>query len=206
MNLRRRSLLIAAFVFAVLPPPPVIHALQASMALQMLVQIPLLIAAGYLLRAAVPQRLASVIAAWNLNGISGMLLASFATAFWMLPRTLDAAASDPLFTLVKFVTVPLLIGLPMGLSWPRMNFVVRGVFLMELIAMFFRVGWLYLISPVRLCNNYLLDDQQRTGQYMLMIGGAILLWAAIKLLWGHFDLSPDHEQPAPARRHHPADH
>lgn len=206
MSLRLRSLLTAAFVFAVLLPPPVIHALQARMAAQMLVQIPLLIAAGYLLRTAMPQRLASAIAAWNLNGISGMLLASFATAFWMLPRTLDAAASDPLFTLAKFVTVPLLIGLPMGLSWPRMNFVVRGVFLMELIAMFFRVGWLYLISPVRLCNNYLMDDQQRTGQYMLMIGGAILLWAAIKLLWGHFDLSPGHKQPASARRHHPADH
>ncbi|MBU6470291.1 MAG: hypothetical protein KGL00_01415 [Gammaproteobacteria bacterium] len=69
----------------------------------------------------------------------GLLFATFVTAFWMLPRVLDAAASEPLLT-----------GLPMGLSWPRMNFVVRGVFLMELIAVFFRFGWLYLISPVRL--------------------------------------------------------
>lgn len=71
--------------------------------------------------------------------------------------------------------------------------------------MFFRVGWLYLISPVRLCNNYLLDGKQHTGQYMLMIGAVILLWVAIKLLWGHFDMSPDHEQAASVRRHHPAE-
>lgn len=161
------------------------------MAAQMLVQIPLLIAAGYLLRAAVPQRPSVAIAAWNLNGISGLALSTLAAAFWMLPRSLDAAASEPLFTLAKFVCVPVLIGLPMGLSWPRMNFVVRGVFLVELIAMFFRLGWLYLISPIRLCNNYLLGDQQQSGRYMLMIGAAILLWVAVKLLWGHFDLTPD---------------
>ena len=211
ISVRQRSMLIAAVIFAILLPPPVMHALQARMAAQMLVQIPLLIAVGYWLRAAVPQRLAAAIAAWNLNGLSGLLLATFAAAFWMLPRSLDAAATEPLFTLAKFVSVPLLIGLPMGLSWPRMNFVVRGVFLLELIAMFFRLGWLYLISPIRLCNNYLLDDQQHTGQYMLMIGGTVLLWVAIKLLWGHFDLPSDHPQAAPVRRfhthdsHHPAD-
>ena len=211
ISVRQRSALIAAVIFAVLLLPPVIQALQARMAMQMLVQIPLLIAVGYLLCAALPQRLATAIAAWNLNGISGMLLATFTTAFWMLPRSLDAAASEPLFIFAKFVSVPLLIGLPMGLSWPRMNFVVRGVFLMELIAMFFRFGWLYLISPVRLCNNYLLDDQQRTGQFMLMIGAAILVWVAFKLLWGHFNLSPDSQRIAsiPARSapdtHRPAD-
>lgn len=210
-SIRHRSLVVAAFIFAVLLLPPVMQALQGSMTTQMLVQIPLLIAVGYLLRAAVPQRLAAAISAWNLNGISGMLLATFTTAFWMLPRLLDAAASEPLFTLAKFVSVPLLIGLPMGLSWPRMNFVVRGVFLMELIAMFFRFGWLYLISPVRLCNNYLLDDQQRTGQFMLLIGATILVWAAFKLLWGHFNWSPDNQRIAsiPARSapdtHRPAD-
>jgi hypothetical protein len=83
--------------------------------------------------------------------------------------------------------VPLLIGLPLGLGWPRMGFVVRGVFLLELIATFFRLGWLYLVSPLRLCNNYLLDDQQRAGQYMLVIGGVILACVMAKLLWGRFN-------------------
>jgi hypothetical protein len=105
----------------------------------------------------------------------------------MLPRSLDAAVSEPWMALAKFTSVPLLIGLPLGLGWPRMGFVVRGVFLLELIATFFRLGWLYLVSPLRLCNNYLLDDQQRAGQYMLVIGGVILACVMAKLLWGRFN-------------------
>lgn len=197
---QRRAALIAAVMYAVLWLPPVNHALVARMAVQMLVQTPLLIAVGYLLRSALPQRLVAAIGSWNRNGISGLILVSFATAYWMLPRTLDAAATEPLFTAAKFITVPLLIGLPLGLSWPRMNFVVRGVLIMELIAMFFRLGWLYLISPLRLCNNYLLDDQQRTGEYLLIIGAAILVWVAFKLLWGDIDVPLDDKQSPSARR------
>jgi hypothetical protein len=107
----------------------------------------------------------------------------------MLPRSLDAAISHPLVAAAKYLTVPLLIGLPFGVSWSRMGFVVRGVFLMEFVATFFRLGWLYLISPIRLCNNYALNDQQRLGGYMLAIGGGLLLWLVWKLLWGSFESS-----------------
>jgi hypothetical protein len=157
------------------------------MTLQMLVQLPLLIGVGYLLREAVPEALAGVIARWNEHGISGLVLASLAGMLWMLPRSLDAAVSLPWMALTKFASAPLLIGLPLGLSWPQMGFVVRGVFLLELIATFFRLGWLYLVSPLRLCNNYLLDDQQRAGQYMLVIGSVILAGVMAKLLWGRFN-------------------
>jgi hypothetical protein len=105
----------------------------------------------------------------------------------MLPRSLDAAVTERWVEAAKFTSVPLLIGLPFGLSWPRMDFVVRGVFLAELIASFFRLGWLYLVSPVRLCNNYLLGDQQRLGAYMVSIGVAMLIVMAGMLLWGRFD-------------------
>ena len=67
-----------------------------------------------------------------------------------------------------------------------MNFIVKGVLLVEFIATFFRLGWLYMTSPTRLCSNYLIDDQQRLGQYMLIIGCALLVWIAGKLLWGRF--------------------
>jgi len=53
----------------------------------------------------------------------------------------------------------------------------------------FRLGWLYLVSPVRLCNNYLIDDQQRLGQILIAAGAMLLLWIAWKLLWGRFDLT-----------------
>ena len=177
----------AAVLFAALLLPPVRAWLEASMTLQMLVQIPLLIGVGYVLAGALPERLDASIARWNHHGITSLVLASLAGMLWMLPRSLDAAVSEPWMALAKFTSVPLLIGLPLGLGWPRMGFVVRGVFLLELIATFFRLGWLYLVSPLRLCNNYLLDDQQRAGQYMLVIGGVILACVMAKLLWGRFN-------------------
>ena len=164
-------------------------ALESSMTAQMLLQLPLLAAIGGVSAQALSERWRTLIDRWNHLGISGLVLASAAGAFWMLPRMLDASVSEPWAAALKFVSVPLLIGVPFALSWPRMNFIVRGVFLLELIATFFRLGWLYLIAPERLCNLYLLDDQQRLGQAMLMIGAALLIGVAGKLVWGRFDAS-----------------
>jgi hypothetical protein len=109
--------------------------------------------------------------------------------------------AEPLVAVAKYLSVPLLVGLPFALGWPRMGFIVKGVFLVELIATFFRLGWLYLIWPERLCNTYLLEDQQRLGQYMLLIGAALFLGVAGKLLWGSFDSisGPREVPPTPAR-------
>ncbi|EAR21315.1 hypothetical protein [Nitrococcus mobilis] len=177
----------ATLLFLVLLMPPVKQALEASLTAQVLVQIPLLIAVGWLLRAAVPERILARTENWNYRGIAGLVLATLTAAYWMLPRVLDAATTVPLLAVAKYLSAPLLIGLPFALSWPRMGFIVRGVLLAELIATCFRLGWLYLASPVRLCNNYLLNDQQRLGECMLAIGSGLLFWLAWKLLWGRFD-------------------
>jgi len=177
----------AALLFLVLLAPPVKRALEASMTAQMLLQIPLLVAVGVFIARLLPIRATRVIADWNYRGIGGLVLATMTSMFWMLPRTLDAAVTDPLVAVAKYASAPLLIGLPLALSWPRMGFIVRGVFLVECIATFFRLGWLYLISPDRLCNLYLLDDQQRLGQLLLLIGAALFIAIAWKLVWGRFD-------------------
>jgi hypothetical protein len=158
--------------------------LDARMTLQMLLQIPLLIAVGGLLGRSLSPRWRARIAPWNKSGVSGLVLASLALMYWMLPRALDAAATGWLMDTAKHLSLALLAGVPLALSWPGAGFVVRGVFLLELVASCFRLGWLYLISPVRLCNNYGLDDQQRLGQYLLVLGAALFIWIAYKLLWG----------------------
>ena len=177
----------AALLVLVLLAPPVRHGLEATMTAQMLVQLPLLAAAGWLLSGAVPPRVLARVGRWSHRSFTGLVLVTVTAAFWMLPRSLDAATSQPLIVAAKYLSVPLLIGLPFGVSWPRMGFVVRGVFLVEFVASFFRLGWLYLISPIRLCNNYALNDQQRLGGSMLAIGGGLLVWLAWKLLWGRFE-------------------
>lgn len=179
--------LAAGLLLLVLLVPIVKDALEASMTMQMLVQIPLLVLVGLQLLPALPVRIAAAISRWNHGGITGLLLVTFVGAFWMLPRSLDAAVTEPAMAMAKHLTVPFLIGLPLALSWPRAGFIVRGVFLSELIATCFRLGWLYLTSPTRLCTNYLIDDQQRLGEYLLVAGGVLLAWLAWKLLWGHFN-------------------
>ncbi|MEO6030572.1 MAG: hypothetical protein ABIP61_01515 [Burkholderiaceae bacterium] len=189
---------LAALALLVLLAPPVRHALESSMTAQMLLQVPLLIGVGVLLARALPPAVVARLAPWNQLGITGLVLASVASALWMLPRALDASVTEPLVATAKYLSLPLLVGLPFALSWPRMNFIVRGVFLLELMATFFRLGWLYLISPERLCNLYLLDDQQRLGQYMLVIGAVLFLGVACKLLWGRFDIPAEAASPPPA--------
>ncbi|MGH8291284.1 MAG: hypothetical protein ACREV7_20175 [Steroidobacteraceae bacterium] len=189
-GIRRLGPKIATILFLVLLLPPLRQALEATMTAQMLLQIPLLVAVGYLSRDALPERLSTPIGRWNHHGIAGLVLATLAGACWMLPRSLDAAVTEPWVAAAKFISVPLLIGLPFGLSWPRMGFVLRGVFLLEFIASFFRLGWLYRVSPVRLCSNYLLSDQERLGSSMLAIGTALLIGIACILLWGRFDSLP----------------
>ncbi|OOG55170.1 hypothetical protein B0E47_10270 [Rhodanobacter sp. B05] len=182
-----RLCLVGAMLWAALAIPAVRHVLESTMTLQMLIQIPLLALAGGWLAQGAPGWLVRRLHAWNHRGISGLLLASLTGMVWMLPLAMDAALDDPQVRLAKFLSVPLLIGAPIALSWPRAGFVVRGVVLVELIATMMRLGWLYLISPIRLCSNYLLDDQQRLGKILLVAGFAILLVLVWKLVWGHVD-------------------
>lgn len=184
-------------LWLVLALPPVRHGLEATMALQMLVQIPLLALTGWWLYLRMSGGIRDSVATWNQNGVSGIVLVSLTAMVWMLPRSMDAALEAPWIETAKFFSVPLLIGLPLAASWPRAGFVARGVFLAEVIATTFRLGWLYLISPERLCSNYPLGDQQWLGRILLGVGVAICLRVAWKLLWGHFDSS---SKPLPAQR------
>lgn len=175
---------VGVLLWGVLAIPSTRHLFESSMLLQMLAQLPLLAVAGWLCAPCTPGWLARVLERWNGRGISGLLLASLTGVVWMLPRATDASLVDPQITLAKFLSVPLLIGAPVALSWPKAGFVVRGVVLTEVIATTVRLGWLFLISPDRLCSNYLLDDQQRLGKSLLVIGFAMLLVLIWRLMWG----------------------
>jgi hypothetical protein len=149
--------------------PPLRRLLEASMVGHMLLQIPLLVVAGALLASCLPTALRRHLDAFNANGFPGILAAGFVTSYWMLPRALDAALSDPLMELAKFCSLPLLVGLPLALSWPRLGPIGRGFVLANAISMIAVVGWLYRESPVRLCSWYLTDQQVLLGDGLLLL-------------------------------------
>ncbi|PKP78266.1 MAG: hypothetical protein CVT81_05205 [Alphaproteobacteria bacterium HGW-Alphaproteobacteria-3] len=175
------ALIAAAWVFrAPLEADPVTH---------ILVQLPLLALAGALLPGA-----RGTGGAWNRGGWAMILTAIFAMAFWMLPRSIDAAVSDPAVAASKFLSLPLLVGLPLRLGWPRAHPLLRGFLKAQALAMLGVLAFLYTHAPVRLCNAYLAEDQVRLGTGFLATALALaVLWVA--------PLLGAQGAAAPARRH-----
>ncbi len=175
-------MIFGLLLYAVLCMPPVAAGLEGSMLGHMLVQIPVLgLAGGLVARAAAGGRPA-VLAGFNAGGFPGLLVAVFAAAVWMLPRMLDAALQSPLTEAAKFATVPLFVGAPLALSWPLLPTVARGFVWANLISHSAVLGWLYSVSPNRLCTRYLLDQQATLGAALLIVAAALaigLAWRAI---------------------------
>lgn len=186
---RRTGVLFGAFLWVALCLPPVRQVLESRMSWHMLVEIPLLIVCGMALAAVLPESIERRTRPWDAGGINGLLLASSVWMIWMLPIALDAAIDQPLIAAIKFAGLPLLVGIPLRMSWPRAGFIVRALFLIELIATLFRAGWLYVASPERLCSSYLIGDQQLTGELLLWLGAAVLLAAIAALFLGNFEAS-----------------
>ncbi|MEM7408817.1 MAG: hypothetical protein AAF430_01110 [Myxococcota bacterium] len=104
---------------------------------------------------------------------SALLVALFAAAIWMLPRMLDAALENPVVGVLKCVTIPLLVGLPLGWSWPRLSGVTRAFVWSNAVSMLVTLGWLYKAAPVRVCNYYLVAEQDQVGAAYLVLAVVI---------------------------------
>ena len=165
--------LIAAAIVAILALPPVRAALESVMILHMLVQIPLLAVAGGIGAVALPRRWRDQLAPWNRIGLTGTLLALVVSTWWMVPRALDGALSSGGMELLKFLTVPLLVGAPVALSWRELPFVGKGFVLANVLPMWAVVGWMYVVAPVRVCNYYLVDQQVSAGYGLMAFSMAV---------------------------------
>ena len=151
--------------------------LERDMASHMAVQLPLLVGIGFVLATVLRQREPHWLADADWLGIPGLLLVVFATSFWMLPRMLDGAVADSLLDLAKFLSLPLLAGLPLGLSWRRMPGLGRAFIWANFIPKLGAIGGLYLAAPTRLCAYYRLDQQAAAGWALIAIAVALgTLW------------------------------
>ena len=162
----------------VLAWPPLRQALEASMWRHMVLQFPLLMAAGALLAAALPPRARGAAARWNAHGIAGLVGVAGVLAVLMVPRALDLALRDGATEAAKCAAL-VLAGAALRLSWRAAGLVVQGFFLGNMLPMTAVVGQLYIDAPLRLCNAYLLDDQARLGQWLIALAVLLALgWLA----------------------------
>jgi len=175
---------IGIALIALLALPVCRSLLESSLINHMLIQIPLLALAGWLIGRGM---FSSLFQKWNERGIPGLLIAIFAMLFWMIPRWLDTALSEPLWEVIKFITTPLLIGVPLAISWPRMSSFTRAVVWTNAISMLVVVGWLYVAAPIRVCNNYLVNQQESFGYTAMMVAlGIALYWVGV-VFFGKWD-------------------
>jgi len=158
--------------------------LESSLINHMLIQIPLLALSGWMIGKG---SFFSLFKRWNDRGVPGLLIAVFAMFFWMIPRWLDAALSEPLWEMIKFITVPLFIGIPLGISWPRLSSFSRAVVWTNAISMLVVIGWLYVAAPVRVCNNYLVNQQEAFGYTAMMVALGIAVYWVGRVFFGNWD-------------------
>src|SRR5687768_2020434 len=158
--------------------------MEASMSRHMLVQMPLLVVIGIVACRLLSTHWQNSVLAHVGGSIPCVVVALFASSYWMLPRALDAALNDPLAEMAKFLSLPLLVGFPLVLAWRRLTLIGRGFVWTNFISMLAVLGWLYIVAPVRVCNSYLVNDQESAGWYMVIISVLIFLWWLGTLLVG----------------------
>ncbi len=171
-----RQALAGAALVALLCLPALRHALEAGMWRHMVLQFPLLLAAGALLAGGLPARARVAVARCNAMGIAGLLGVALVLTVSMVPRVLDLALLRPEVEAAKLAAL-VAAGAALRLSWRPAGLVLQFFFLGNVLPMMTVVGTLYVESPLRLCNAYLLDDQVRLGEWL--IGAA----AAVAVMW-----------------------
>lgn len=168
-------------LYAILLIPPLVKYFESIMILHMLVQLPLLLLAGWLIGQAGNHKFQTFFAAWNSNGVPGILLLIFITMFWMLPRTLDEALTISSMEVFKFISLPVA-GFCLQDSWKKLQVLGKSFIFLNYLSMFGLMGWFYIDSPIQICNNYLEGQQKALGWGFL----AITVWMVLFLLQAVF--------------------
>jgi hypothetical protein len=174
--LKPLTLLLTALALS-LSLPPLRVLIEQSMVWHMLVQMPLLVAAGACAAAAWPQATGGRWARINRYGLTGFMLAQCITAYWMIPALVDRAVVMPGADAAKLVTL-WLAGAALRQGYVQAPLAVQLFFLGYGLPMLAWLGFHLASTQVRLCNAYSLESQLRTGQGLVVLALVLgLVWA-----------------------------
>lgn len=162
-------------LYIIMAFPTIVNYLESIMIVHMLIQLPLLILTGWLLGSFIITKGISFFSKWNENGIPGIIIFVFVTTYWMFPRAMDEALTLWTVELLKFISLPL-VGILLKDSWPKIKVIGKSFVFLNYLSMFALMGWLYVDSPIQLCNNYLETEQKLLGGGFLLITGLMLLY------------------------------
>lgn len=158
-----KQFIYGLLLLLILSLPPVANLMESVMIIHMHMQMPLLIFTGFLMARFFQLRYSHFFEKWNHNGTPGILLFSIVVIYWTLPRSMDEALTIQSMEVFKFISLPLLAGIPLRDSWKKLNPIWKNIIFDFFIIVFFGMGWLYIDSPVQLCNNYLIIEQITLG-------------------------------------------
>ncbi|MEM5428808.1 hypothetical protein [Cupriavidus oxalaticus] len=167
---------------AILLIAPVRETLEASMALQMLVEVPILSACGFAASAMLARRhreRPATEAVMRL-GLAPLLGASLCLMFWMVPLALDLARLDAGVNGARYVSL-MLAGVSAEHGLRRAPAAVLLFFGGNLIWTLATVGMLFHDADSRLCANYLLPDQRLAGTGLIVYAVAVTVGLALYL-------------------------
>ncbi|NYT58997.1 hypothetical protein H0A65_08690 [Alcaligenaceae bacterium] len=172
------ALLVLAMVFNA--------ALTRSMAMHMLMHIPLILFAGMAAGAALCSSLWVRVGFWkkagriwakyNEHGVPGLLLGILVSSYWMIPKSLDDVLLLQTAAFGKYAGL-FITGMVLFDALRRANSVVTLFFLGNFSWMMAVVGLVYQEDTSRLCNAYLLGDQEMAGK------GLVILAVAVPVAW-----------------------
>lgn len=186
--MRQFSYGLILFLFLILPP--VAHVLESIMIMHMHMQMPLLLFSGFLMGHLLRTRFPGFFAKWNHNGIPGIVLFSIIFLYWMIPRTMDEALTNPAVEWFKFITLPFLAGIPLRDSWKKIGKLGHHILFVLFTLLCLGMGYLYVNVPVQLCNNYLLIEQ-------IALGWGFLTMAICMILYLIYSFFTDSDSAAP---------
>jgi len=179
----RGALALTVLVMSVaLSLPPGRLLIEQSMVWHMAVQVPLLMAAGWLSMGAMSQAAAwRWTADWNRYGLTGLLAAQVIFAYWMLPSAIDRAVVSPLADALKVTTLLACGALLQNSVW-RAPVVLQLFIVGSAVPMTVWLGVYFATADRRLCNAYTLASQTAAGVGIAVWGVAVATaWVVVVL-------------------------
>jgi len=174
--------LFACICIVFLAMPFMREMLERYMLSHMLIQLPLLALCGIWIGIYIDKKYRIHIP--YSQALPLLIVALFTAMFWMLPRALDSSLEHGGYFIAKFLTLPLLLGMPLAFAIKNIGPITKAFFITNILSMLVVLAWLYIEAPVRLCNYYLIDEQKILGVCLLYISGLFALFLIIKLFVG----------------------